>query len=154
VLYILGSTACWCPTSLHFFTRCLSRLLGLALISWAFARVGAHRLFPLRLPYLGVFFHSLFVHVPLDFILVSSIRPTYLHPFSRPFTRSLLGEFPGLGLALVGWYTMLWSQKRIRGAHEAKTVSILLPWPGYTCLGVLTISHKYLNFHFFKAYIV
>src|SRR6218665_1132867 len=34
------------------------RLLGLALVSWAFSRVGVHRL-SLCLPYLGVF-HSLF----------------------------------------------------------------------------------------------
>src|SRR6218665_3638675 len=44
-------------------------------------------------------FHSLFL--PLDFNRVSSLQPTYRHPFGRPFTYSLLGEFPGLGLALV-----------------------------------------------------
>src|SRR6218665_291891 len=44
-------------------------------------------------------FHLLFL--PLDFNRVSSLRPTYRHPFGRPFTYSLLGEFPGLGLALV-----------------------------------------------------
>src|SRR6218665_198414 len=42
-------------------------------------------------------FHSLFL--PSDFNRVSSLRPTYRHPFGRPFTYSLLGEFPGLGLA-------------------------------------------------------
>src|SRR6218665_2727222 len=41
------------------------------------------------------------LRLPLDFFRVSSLRPTYLHPFGQPFTYSLLGEFPGLGLALV-----------------------------------------------------
>src|SRR6218665_318985 len=40
-------------------------------------------------------------YLPLDFDSVSSLRPTYRHQFGRPFTYSLLGEFPGLGLALV-----------------------------------------------------
>src|SRR6218665_3437691 len=42
----------------YFLTRRVSRLLGLALVSWASARVGVHRP-SLRLPYLSVF-HSLF----------------------------------------------------------------------------------------------
>ena len=29
------------------------------------------------------------LHLPLDFIRVSSLRPTYRHPFGRPFTYSL-----------------------------------------------------------------
>jgi len=58
------------------------------------ARVGDHRL-SLHLPYLGVFSFTLF-HLQ-DFIRISSLRPTYLHPFGRPFTYSLVGEFPGLG---------------------------------------------------------
>ena len=67
-------------------------------MSWAFARFGVNRL-SLRLPYLGVF-PLILLHLPLDFIRVSSLRPTYMHPFDRPFTYSLLGEFPGMGLAL------------------------------------------------------
>src|SRR6218665_1520735 len=43
----------------HFLTRCLSRLLGLALVSWVFARVGVHRP-SLCLPYLGVFYSLFF----------------------------------------------------------------------------------------------
>src|SRR6218665_866900 len=46
---------------------------------------------------LGVF-HSL---VPLDFNRVSSLRPTYSHTFGDPSLTHFLGEFPGLGLALV-----------------------------------------------------
>ena len=47
---------------------------------------GVHRLFPFCLPYIGVFLFTL--HMPLDFIRVSSLRPTYmyLHPLDRPFT--------------------------------------------------------------------
>src|SRR6218665_2000299 len=40
------------------------------------------------------------LHLPLDCIRVFPLRPMYLHPFGRPFTYSLLSEFPGLGLAL------------------------------------------------------
>src|SRR6218665_346668 len=42
--------------------------------------------------------------LPLDFVRVSSLWSMYLHPFGRPFTYSLLGEFPGLELALVSRY--------------------------------------------------
>src|SRR6218665_3975046 len=68
----------------------------------------------IRFPYL-VF--SISSYLPLDFNRVSSLRPTYRHPFGRPLTFSLLGEFPGLGLALV---PMLWSQRRNSGAHGAE----------------------------------
>ena len=84
VLYILGPIACWCPMSPHFLTRWVPRLFGLAQVSWATARVGVHRLFPVRLPYLGVF--SFTLNLPLDFICVSSLQLTYLHPFDRPIT--------------------------------------------------------------------
>ena len=81
---ILGPTDRWCPMSPHFLTRWVSKLMGLAQVSWATARVGVHRLFPFRLPHLGVFPFTL--HMPLDFIHVSTLRPTYLQPFDRPFT--------------------------------------------------------------------
>jgi len=63
--------------------------IGLVMVGlyWATARVGVHRLF-LRLPYLGVFSFTL-LHLPLDFIRVSSLRPMCLHPFGRTFTYSL-----------------------------------------------------------------
>src|SRR6218665_2411054 len=69
----------------------------MALVSWAFARIGVHRP-SLRFPYMVFSIRS---YLSLDFNRVSSLRPTYRHPFGRPFTYSLLGEFPGLGLALV-----------------------------------------------------
>src|SRR6218665_3526437 len=80
-----------------FLARWVSELLGLALVSWAFARIGVHRP-SLRFPYL---MFSTRCYLPLNFNRVSSLRPMYRHPFGRPFTYSLLGEFPGLGLALV-----------------------------------------------------
>jgi len=55
-----------CPMSPHFLTRWVSRLSGLALVSWAFARVGVHRP-SLRLPYYRCFLFTL-LHQPLDFI--------------------------------------------------------------------------------------
>ena len=61
----------------------VSRLLGLALVSWASARVRVHRLFPLSVPDLGEFPFTL-LYLPFNFIHVSSLRPTYLHPFGRP----------------------------------------------------------------------
>ena len=79
----------------HFLTRWVSRLLGLALVSWAFARIGVHWL-SLCLPYLSVLPFTL-LYLPLDFIHVSSLRPTYLHPFGRPFTYSLFRWVSRLG---------------------------------------------------------
>ena len=58
-----GLSARRCPMSPHFLTRRVSRLLGLALVSWAFARVGVHRP-SLRLPYLGVFYSLFFLCTP------------------------------------------------------------------------------------------
>src|SRR6218665_1307043 len=45
--------------------------------------------FSIRLSYLSVFPFTL-LHLPLDLICFSSLRPTYLQPFSGPFTYSLL----------------------------------------------------------------
>src|SRR6218665_4204289 len=54
--------------------------------------------FPFAFSYLCVFPFTL-LHLPLNFIRVSSLRLMYLH---QPFTYSLfLGEFPVLGLDLV-----------------------------------------------------
>src|SRR6218665_2170196 len=44
--------------------------------------------FSLCLLYLGTFPFTL-LHLPLDFIRISSLRPTYLHPVGRPITYSL-----------------------------------------------------------------
>src|SRR6218665_552742 len=79
------------------------------------------------LPYLGVI-PSTLLHQPLDFIRVSSLRPTYLHPFGRPFTYSIFRWVSRLGTG---------SGTRCCGSRggtavrmEQKSRSKLLPWPG------------------------
>src|SRR6218665_3749058 len=62
-----------------FLTWRVPRLLGLALVSWAIARIGVHRP-SLSLPY---FVFSIRSYLPLDFNRVSSLRPTYRHPFGH-----------------------------------------------------------------------
>src|SRR6218665_251904 len=85
IIIILGLNARRSPMSHLFLTRGVSQLLGLALVSWAFAGIGVHRP-SLRLPYLVFPIRS---YLPWDFNRVSSLRPTYRHPFGRPFTYSL-----------------------------------------------------------------
>src|SRR6218665_2163680 len=64
-----------------------------------FLPLSTHFLSPsFRFPYLVFSIRS---YLPLDFNRISSLRPTYRNPFGRPFTYSLFGEFPGLGLTLV-----------------------------------------------------
>src|SRR6218665_3807392 len=59
--------------------------VAVCLVSWAFARIGVHRP-SLRFPYLEFSIRS---YLPLNFNRVSSLRPTYRHPFGRPFSYSL-----------------------------------------------------------------
>ena len=93
---LLSYTARWCPKPLHFLTRWISRLLGLALASWATATV--HQCWcPSPFPFafhISVFFHSLFFtcHSYDRRIRTHSIDPSLTH---------FLGEFQGLGLTLV-----------------------------------------------------
>src|SRR6218665_979990 len=96
----------------HFLTRSISRLLGLVVVSWAFARVGVHRL-SLRPPYLGVSIHSSSPAIGFHSRCFLYVRRICTHSVDPPLTH-ILGEFPGWL-----WYTMLWSQRRNRGAHEA-----------------------------------
>src|SRR6218665_3092681 len=95
------------------------------MVSLATARVGLH-----RLPYLGVFPFPL--HLPLDFIRVSSLRPTYLHPFGRPFTYILFRRVSTFQALDWLWYSMLWSQRRSRGTPGALDTNglglNLIPW--------------------------
>src|SRR6218665_1753009 len=72
-------------------TRSVSRLLGLALVSWAFARVGVQRL-SLCLPYLGVFFSLFFTCHWISFVYFSRWR--YLHLTTNPPPYSRLGTGP------------------------------------------------------------
>src|SRR6218665_1790883 len=80
---------------------------------------------PLRHPHFGVFTFTL-LHLPLDFIRVSSLRPTYLHPFGRPFTYAKV-SFKAWDRP---WYPMLWSQRRSRVSMEQKSRFKFLHWPG------------------------
>src|SRR6218665_3606168 len=94
-------------------------LLGLAVVSWATARIGVHRLFPFACPCLGVFLFNLH-HLPLDFICVSSLRPTYLHSFGRSFTYFQV-SFQACDWL---WHPMLWFQRRSKDAHGIEILNL------------------------------
>src|SRR6218665_515651 len=104
-----------------FLTRCASQLLGLALVSWAFARIGVHRP-SLRFPYLVFSIHS---YLPLDFNRVSSLRPTYRTHSVDPSLTHFLGEFPGLGLALVPDVVVPEADSGVHGAENSIQISAL-----------------------------
>src|SRR6218665_1568351 len=71
-------------------------------------------------------FHSLFL--PSDFNRVSSLRPTYRHPFGRPFTYSL---FRRVSRLRTGYGTRCCGPRGGTAVHmEQKTRSKFLPWPG------------------------
>jgi len=74
-----------CPltSSLGEFLGCWAGSAGIL----GYRRVSVHRL-ALRLPYLSDLPLTL-LNLPLNFIRVSSLRPTYRQPFDRPFTYSL-----------------------------------------------------------------
>src|SRR6218665_1520616 len=91
-----GLSARRCPMSPHFLTYRISRLLGLAMVSWAFARVSVHR-FSLCLPYLGVFFSLIFTCHWISFVYFSRWR--YLHPTTNPPPYSRLGT----GTMVIGY---------------------------------------------------
>src|SRR6218665_1578242 len=121
IIIILGLNARRSPMSHLFLTRRVSQLLGLALVSWAFARIGVHRP-SLHFPYL-VF--SICSYLPSDFNRVSSLRPTYRHPFGRPSLTHFLGEFPGLGLALVPDVVVPEADSGAHGAENLIKISAL-----------------------------
>src|SRR6218665_4024481 len=71
-------------------------------------------------------FHSLFL--PSDFKRVSSLQPTYRHPFGRPFTYSL---FRGVSRLGTGSGTRCCGPRGGTAVHmEQKTRTKFLPWPG------------------------
>src|SRR6218665_1228586 len=67
----------------------------------------------------SVFLLFTLLHLPLDFIRVSSLRPMYLHPSVDPSLTHFFCEFPGL-VAYWLWNPMLRSQRRSRCAHGAE----------------------------------
>ena len=69
-------------------------------------------------------FHLLFR--PLDFNRVSSLRPTYRHPFGQPFTCSIFRRVSRLG---TGFDTRCGDPSDGSAVHmEQKTPSKFLPW--------------------------
>ena len=72
---------------------------------------------------LGAFPFTL-LHLPLDFIPNSSLRPTYLHHSVDP-SLTILGEFSGLCIRCCG-------PRGGVGVHmKQKSRSKFLPWPGF-----------------------
>ena len=104
------------------FTSSLSEFPGFWDWLWVFARVGVHRL-SFCLPYLGVFPLTL-LHMPFNFICVSSLQLMYLHTSVDPSLTHFLGEFPGLGLALVLDVVV----PEVRTKHKSHFK--FQPWPG------------------------
>src|SRR6218665_652863 len=100
-------------TPLHFLTKCISRLLALVLVSWAFARVGVHSLF--LLPSISRCFsiHSSSPAIEFHsrFFVTTDVSATIV----RPFTYSLFEVSLQAGERL-----LLWSQRRSRATHEAQ----------------------------------
>src|SRR6218665_54466 len=108
-----------------FLIRCVPQLLGLALVSWAFTRIGVHRP-SLRFPYL-VF--SICPYLPFDFNPFSSFFFRIATHSVAPSLTHFLGEFPGLGLALVPDVVVPEAEQRC--VLGLKAQSKFLPWPGY-----------------------
>src|SRR6218665_3952674 len=92
-----GLSAGRCPKSPLFLTRWVSRLLGLALVSWALTHVAVQlpNTFPLAF-HVSVFLHSLFF--PCHWISIFYFsRLRYFHPpnpFPLPFLCSFFPPFP------------------------------------------------------------
>src|SRR6218665_2977771 len=101
----------------HFATRCVSRLLGLAKVSWSTACVGVIRLFPFFLPCLCSFRSSPAVGLHSCFFFKTDVHLyMYLLPFELPLhllmASSRLGTASGTRCCVLrggAW-----------GAHEAE----------------------------------
>ena len=108
----------------QFLTGWVSRRFGLALVSWL-PPVLVSIAFP-HSPSISLCLSLTFLPLPLHFIRVSSLRPMYLHPLGRPVSYSLfIGEFPGLGLALVP--DIVFSEAKQRCAWSRNLVSNFCP---------------------------
>ena len=83
-----------CPISPHFLTRWVSRLLGQALVSWAFARVGVHRLpFAFHISVFSIHSSSLAIELNSCFLFSTDVSA----PIGQPFTYSLFRWVSRLG---------------------------------------------------------
>src|SRR6218665_2868554 len=96
-----------------FLTRRVSQLLGVALVSWTFARIGVHRP-SLRLPYLMFSIRSFCPRISIVFLLYGRRIPTHS---VDPSLTHFLGDFLCLGLAMVPDVV---SRRRNSGAHGAE----------------------------------
>jgi len=82
--------------------------------------------------HISVLFHPLFFTCHwISFVFLPYGRRICTHSVDSSLTHCL-GEFPGLGLALVSMGSLLWSQRRNSGAHGAE-ISIQIsalagPW--------------------------
>src|SRR6218665_3227382 len=107
----------------HFHTRCVSRLLGLVPVSWATARVGVHSL-PFAF-HISVFLHPLFFTCHwISFVFLLYDRRICTHSVDPSLTH-FVGEFPGLGLALVPDVVVLEAEQGAHGAEISFQISAL-----------------------------
>src|SRR6218665_3997035 len=97
-----------------FLTRRVSQLLGLALVSWAFARIDVHRP-SLRFPYLVFSIRSFCHRISIVFLLYGRLIANHS---VGPSLSHFLGEFPGLGLALVSDVVVPEAEQRAHGAEN------------------------------------
>src|SRR6218665_2719165 len=104
-----------------FLTRGVSQLLGLALVSWAFARIGVHRT-SLRFPYL-VFSICSYRHW-ISIVVLLYGRRIATHSVDPSLIR-FLGEFPGLELALVHDVVVPEADSGAHGAENSIQISAL-----------------------------
>src|SRR6218665_3117046 len=107
-----------------FLIRRVSQLLGLALVSWAFARIGFHRP-SLRFPYLVFSIRSFCHWISIVFLLYRRrIAPLPTHSVDPSLTH-FSSEFPGLGLALVPDVVVPEADSGAHGAENLIQISAL-----------------------------
>jgi len=94
--------------------------------------------FSLCLPYLCVFPFTL-LHLPLNFIRVSSLRLMYLHPLVDPSLTDFYVSFQAWDWL---WYQMLWSQRWSGGAHEAEILFQISALAGVWTTRLRRIPHS------------
>src|SRR6218665_3742217 len=93
----------------HFLTSLISRLLGLALVSWATARVGVHHFFPSPSTSRCFYIHFFTCH-RISFVFLLYDRRICTHSIDSSLL--LMVTFQTWGWL---WYSMLWSQRRSMG---------------------------------------
>ena len=115
VLYILGPTACWCPLSPHFLTGWVSRLLGLAQVSWATTRVVSIAFSPSPSISRCISIHS---SPAIGFHLCFFFTTDVSAPI-RSTHHLLMVSFQAWDRL---WYLLLWSQRRSTGCAWSRNL--------------------------------